>query len=79
MKENVMIGGRIFRYIIIKMKTLKIRVDIKDNELILAVEREGFGDDLSADLELIGILEDIKKIVLEKIETKERVDLKKEE
>lgn len=57
------------------MKVLKIEVRIDGDKMGKIVQKDGFPDSLSATLELVGILENIKMKEMERLKTFMREDL----
>lgn len=59
-----------------KMKKLRINVAVADSEIMIQTVKEGFADDTSSILEIVGILEDIKSDYISRLKTKGRVTTK---
>jgi hypothetical protein len=50
-------------------KEINIKVKINDNKILSIVDTYGFSDDFIGRMEIIGILENLKAVELEKIKT----------
>jgi len=59
-----------------KMKKLRINVAVAESEIMIQTVKEGFSDDTSSILEIVGILEDIKSDYINRLKTKGRVTKK---
>jgi len=58
------------------MKKLRINVAVAESEIMIQTVKEGFSDDTSSILEIVGILEDIKSDYINRLKTKGRVTKK---
>ena len=56
------------------MKKLKINVVVAESEIMIQTVKEGFADDTSSILEIVGILEDIKSDYISRLKTKGRIN-----
>lgn len=59
----------------VKIKILKIEVRIIGDKIAKVVQKEGFDDSLTATLEVIGLLENIKAKEMERLRTFVREEL----
>lgn len=59
------------------MKELKIHVKISEENIATAVQRKGFDNSASTNLEIIGILQNLIRIEQDKMQTQAKVNIPK--
>ena len=58
------------------MKEVLIKIRLEGNRILSAIETDGFDDTIHSNMEIIGILENLKSVELDKLKTKVSINKK---